>query len=388
MAYSCDIVTETAVVTGTTKPASVVSTLLATAVFAAATFHAIVTPVHESAVVTGVATENRYVVIRDSAVVTGTATATIHGQDTARDSAVITSRITSKLANTANETAVASGTAYPGVAGTVLRETAVIRDSVTQTATLRDVLTDSARLSDRTVQQAVAKLSETAVVTGSATDHVIATSIVHETAVITGTATPVNHAFSTVLERAVLRDTISATLHAVEIVYETAAISGYVVPPLSGIAWTASSDTFAMSRYSGYRFNSAAVIGGRLIAAGDGGLYALAGDDDAGVPIVATLTTGLSDAGDPQQKRSREVFVGYEADGSLSMKVSGTGTGAEAGYTYTLPSKTAGDPTANRVKIGRGMRSRFWRFELSNPSGDPFKITETRVIIDTLSRKI
>lgn len=213
-------------------------------------------------------------------------------------------------------------------------------------------------------------------------------AVFHESAVAVDEFRSRSTRFGRLSDSAQASDSYGVHLVAYGFIHESAVGASGVINPLSGLAWTAPTDTFAMSRFTGYRFNSAAVIGGRLIAADDGGLYLLTGDDDAGTPVVARLTTGLSDVGDPQQKRVREVFVGYEADGTLAMKVSGTGTGAEVGYTYTLPAKTADDTIANRVKIGRGMRSRFWRFEFSNPSGEPFKATETRVAIDTLSRKV
>ena len=388
MAYSCDIANETAAVRGGLTPFKFASSLFVAAALATATFHVIKTPVNETAVITSTATENRYVVIRETAVITGVATATIHGQNIARETARITSSVVAQASNSVSESAVITGTASPGARRSILRETAVLNDAVTQTAILRNVLRETAELSDRTTQQAVSILRETAVVTSVASGRVIATTVVRETAAATGTATAFNRGSNIVRETAELNDTLTSVVRAVNTARETAVITGNSVEPLRGNAWTAATDTFAMSRYTGYRFNSVAVIGGRLIAAGDGGLYELAGSNDAGGPIVATLTTGLSDVGDPQQKRVREVFVGYEADGTVAMKVSGTGIGAEAGYTYTLPGKTATDPTANRVKIGRGMRSRFWRFELSNPSGAPMKVAETRVVIDTLSRKV
>ena len=389
MALSSNTANETAVITGLLTPAKFTSSLfVAAAVFATSTVHVIKTPVNETAVITSTATENRYVVIRETAVITGVATATIHAQNTAYETARVTSRVVAKATNSVNETAVVTGTAITGTGGANLYETAELNDSVAQTAILRDVLRESATLNDLTVQQALSVVRETAVITGTANSHVIAASVVNETALVSGAAIPVNHAITIVRESAALSGTLSDAVRGVDVVRETFIVTGHLIEPLRGAAWTAATDTFAMSRYTGYRFNSAAVIGGRLIAAGDAGLYLLAGNNDAGAPVVATLTTGLTDTGDPQQKRVREVFVGYEADGTVAMKVSGTGTGTEAGFTYTLPAKTAVDTTANRVKIGRGMRSRFWRFELSNPSGEPFKVTETRINPDLLSRKV
>lgn len=179
-----------------------------------------------------------------------------------------------------------------------------------------------------------------------------------------------------VLLRVAARALASDTVHA----------SDLILLPLRGAAWTASTDTFAMSRYTGYGFNSVAVVGGVLFGANDSGLYRIGATTDAGSEIQASVTTGLSDAGDPAQKRVREVYFGYESTSPLNCSVTGTQrTGGEITSNYSMTARTADDPIAGRVKIGRGMKSRFLRFTVS---GSNFKIAEIRAVIDSLSRKV
>lgn len=387
MAYSCDIVTETAAFTdrATSTTASVLAS--ATARFAVAITLVVSTTANETAQLDDHVVEANFAVVTETARIHGVAYPVLHSVNVAREQVRARSRVVDLVGDAVSETASLNETTSH-VISSVIAEQAVARDSVTQTARLTTLVSDSMRVRDRIVQQAQAVLRETAALSDSVYERALLVDVASDSARILG------QAFGRLNAKTVVSDSFRAlgqvvhVLHAVDIASETAVILGGVVEPLRGEAWTAGTDTFAMSRYTGYRFNSAAVIGGRLYAAGDAGIYALDGATDVGAAVPASLVTGLSDFGDPSQKRVREVFVGYEATGSLAMTVASTGSGTETAYTYSMPAKTAVDPTANRIKIGRGLRSRFWRFTLTNPSGDAFTITEARVEIDDLSRKL
>lgn len=279
--------------------------------------------------------------------------------------------------------------ARSGPVRSVVRESANVSGTATARVSSRSKVAETAKVSGRSnTSHTVSQVLEAISVTTSAVVRQRHSSVVVESVSVSSVANGLVRSRSTVVDSVQVSETALSRVHAVTRIKELASINGRVVEPLSGYAWTASTDTFAMSRYTGYRFNSAARIGNRMIAAAPGGLYVLSGTTDAGTDINASLATGLSDVGDPQQKRMREVFVGYESSGTLQFKVSGTGTGTEAGYTYALPARRANDQVAGRTKIGRGMRSRFWRFELFSKLGQPFKVYESRISIDSLSRKI
>lgn len=74
----------------------------------------------------------------------------------------------------------------------------------------------------------------------------------------------------------------------------------------------------ACSMYKGYDFNSLCVDkSGRLLAAGDGGIYEVGGDTDDGELIPAFFELPTNSFGSDKVKRIREVIVTGETDGEL-----------------------------------------------------------------------
>jgi hypothetical protein len=163
-----------------------------------------------------------------------------------------------------------------------------------------------------------------------------------------------------------------------------------------GGAWAASTDTFAMSRYTHKRIEAIAVIGGIIFAATADGIFAMTGDDDEGEPIDALATTGMQDTATPATEKARAdtslrhasyAYVAYSG-GRMRFGIGITGNGVEERYFYDFPERTATAPTVNRTRIGRGARSRFWRFLIGNVEGDMIRVTDARVPLDPSSRRI
>jgi hypothetical protein len=92
--------------------------------------------------------------------------------------------------------------------------------------------------------------------------------------------------------------------------------------------------------------------------------------------------------GSSQIKRASYYYAGYESDGTLAVTVGCIPAGAEQSFTYTLPARHASDPTPGRAKLGRGMRSRYWRFTVENVEGSDFTIVDQRLIFESTSRRV
>lgn len=155
------------------------------------------------------------------------------------------------------------------------------------------------------------------------------------------------------------------------------------------IAWVMNTESRAVFTYDQWPFNSYAEFGGRHLAAGPAGIYALAGDTDAGVPILAKIRTGLMDMGTSAKKRIESMYLGYSSDGRLGLRVITTMPGGEKqAFDYVMKLRAADATTTNRIKIGRGHASRYYAFELSNVDGSDFTLNGAELLPMVLDRRI
>jgi hypothetical protein len=76
-----------------------------------------------------------------------------------------------------------------------------------------------------------------------------------------------------------------------------------------------------VSEYDNYTFNSLAYAPHEMIGCTDQGVYTMTGDDDAGAPIAAELTSMMLDFATSRQKRLSAAWIGYKADGELVLRV-------------------------------------------------------------------
>lgn len=154
-------------------------------------------------------------------------------------------------------------------------------------------------------------------------------------------------------------------------------------------AWVLNGDTRAFTTYSNFPFNSFCELDGHYYGATDTGLYLLEGDDDDGVPIDARVRGGLSDMGTGLLKRMESLYLGYRADGGLLLKVVTTSDGGEKREDwYALAAQPADAVREGRIKIGRGLKSRYWGFELANVDGGDFALDSVAWLPMILERRI
>jgi hypothetical protein len=125
-----------------------------------------------------------------------------------------------------------------------------------------------------------------------------------------------------------------------------------------------------ISTYSNFPFNSLAEFNGQYYAAAEDGVYRLfSSDTDQGQPIQATIRTLLFDFIKTNLKAFQTAYLGWTSSGDLYLKLRTTDqTGTLTETIYKVESN------ASRVKIGKGLRSRYWQFELVNIDGADFDI--------------
>ena len=131
-----------------------------------------------------------------------------------------------------------------------------------------------------------------------------------------------------------------------------------------GQAWTANTDTWAMSRYMPYAFDGLAVINEKLYGWNANGVYLM---DKPEHSIHGFIQTGRLDFGETLVHPTA-AFLEYEMSGTnkqLNIAVTTTQSGNPSTYTYALPDEQAEHLTNGRVLFGRGLRGRHFSFGIS-----------------------
>ena len=152
--------------------------------------------------------------------------------------------------------------------------------------------------------------------------------------------------------------------------------------------WVLNTDTLAPSEYqfAELQFNSACKHGSRYLMAADDGIYEFT--EDTGVETVMTyIKTGKTDFGSDLKKRVVNSYMVYAASGDMVLKVTTSEFGNLVTRNYRV-SAQAGDATdTRRVDVGRGIKSRYWQFELVGDGVD-CDIDEIGMLPVVLSRRI
>jgi hypothetical protein len=142
--------------------------------------------------------------------------------------------------------------------------------------------------------------------------------------------------------------------------------------------------TNAVTEYSNMAFNSFATFNGVVLGASADGIMALQGDTDSGAPIAASMTSGQLDFDSAQHKRVSAGYVGYRADGVLTLALAVDGVPATSN---TLAPRAAG-LHPSRTPFGRGARGRYWQWQLANSGGAGFTLDALAFDVDVLARRV
>jgi hypothetical protein len=156
------------------------------------------------------------------------------------------------------------------------------------------------------------------------------------------------------------------------------------------MGWVFHAGPNAYTSYSNVNFNSFCQMpDGRYYGAMPDGLYLLEGDDDAGTDIAAHVRAGLENFGTQRMKRMPMMYVGYRTNGDVLLKVVTTSPeGDKREDIYKLEQRTADAMRESRVKIGRGLKSVYWGFELANVDGADFEIDSVEFFPMVLDRRV
>lgn len=140
----------------------------------------------------------------------------------------------------------------------------------------------------------------------------------------------------------------------------------------------------ASAAYSNFAFNSFARIGGRIFAAGDTGLYELAGDSDAGAPIDAWADLGKRGFGSSLEKGISNAYLTVSSEAKMVVRVT---TNDKNTYRYEARSWDT-DMRAQRVDFGRGLRATYLNLEVMNVDGAAFDLEQLEFVVTESKRRI
>lgn len=171
--------------------------------------------------------------------------------------------------------------------------------------------------------------------------------------------------------RAIASDTISIDdTEALQMLFSATLADGielaaaYLSPGESIITWAMNTRTAAVTEYSNYAFNSFARMGNKYLGASESGLYELLGNDDAGASIVATIRSGFAQWSGTHLGSFKAAYLAVRGAGVYVLKVI-TADGRTYNYSVTAESmKTV------KVNMGKGLRARYFAFELVTTGQD------------------
>ena len=129
--------------------------------------------------------------------------------------------------------------------------------------------------------------------------------------------------------------------------------------------WAINARTGAVTEYMNYGFAAFAQgPNGPYLGANGGGLYELAGPDDAGTPVIADIIGGLADFGGTFLSGFKAAYLAVRGDGQYFLKVT---SGDGKTYVYGVNAKSL---QTSRVNMGKGLRARYFTFELLSTGQD------------------
>ncbi len=146
--------------------------------------------------------------------------------------------------------------------------------------------------------------------------------------------------------------------------------------------WAINTRTGAATEYRNYDFNSFAQLGFHYLGANDDGLYQLDGDDDAGTDIIARIKSGFAQFGGGHFSGIKAAYLGVRGGGAFTLRLT-TGDGKSYDYAIT----NANDMATTKVHVGKGLRARYFAFELIS-AGQDFDLDSIEFIPVVMQRRV
>jgi hypothetical protein len=123
------------------------------------------------------------------------------------------------------------------------------------------------------------------------------------------------------------------------------------------------------------------LFNGEYLGAKSDGIFGLSGADDAGTGINGSIQTASIDAAKGHPRVPEDAWVAGRK-GNMRLSVI-----PDEDTTYNYDTQIIDTKVhEERVKIGRGIKGRFFSFKLTNLAGTAFDITSLRVLVKRIRR--
>lgn len=164
-------------------------------------------------------------------------------------------------------------------------------------------------------------------------------------------------------------------------------VAGFSEPVIAQTyrTWVMNTANEALSEYTNSSFNSYANFNDKHYAAGPSGLFEVSGDNDNGTNIGWAVRTGLHDDKNGNLKGLAEILMSVRFNGPIRIKV---WTDDTTVYEYTLINFRNDVLHQVRVPTGKGMRSRFYRVELSGMNGAACELEALQLPMEPVKRRV
>lgn len=157
--------------------------------------------------------------------------------------------------------------------------------------------------------------------------------------------------------------------------------AAYIAPDGNLTTWAVNTETGAVTEYTNYGFNSFAQMGHKFLGASSDGLYELNGDDDAGDDIISVIKSGLAQFGGSRFTMFKAAYMGVRGGGEYVLRLE---TGDGRFYDYNV---IAQDMQTTKVRLGKGLRARYFSFELTS-TGQDFDLDSVEFVPLVAQRRV
>lgn len=140
--------------------------------------------------------------------------------------------------------------------------------------------------------------------------------------------------------------------------------AAYLSPGGGFTTWAMNTRTAAVTEYSNYEFTGFAQMGNKYLGTSATGLYELNGDDDDGDAIVADIKSGFAQFAGTKHTLFKSIYLGVRGDGDFVFRVV---SGEGQTYDYAVATR---DMRSTKVHLGKGLRARYFSFELISEGQD------------------
>lgn len=149
-------------------------------------------------------------------------------------------------------------------------------------------------------------------------------------------------------------------------------------------AWVVNPENKAVTTYRNFGFESMCSSAVGVYATDGTTIYELSGANDNGTAIDAWLKTAITDFGTAYLKNCERIYLGIRADGKMLLKTI-TNEIEENWYEVRLVQEGLHEA---RVKPGKGLKSRYWQFELRNIRGADFNVESMTLVPIRTGRRV